>query len=53
MLNGYWVSMYNYLVEFSVKEGATLRNSAIFGLGVLMEKSPFEIVTMETIGAWV
>lgn len=53
VLKDYWVSMYNYLAEFSCKEGAQLRNSAIFGFGVLAEKSPNEIVTMNTILAWI
>lgn len=53
MLSEYWGNIYNYLSTYSLKPETELRNSAIFGIGVIAEKTPMEYVNLPLISSWV
>lgn len=52
-LLSYWGLIVGRLTSFCLKQDADLRNAAIFGVGVLVEKIPFEYVSQENIDMWI
>lgn len=47
-----WNNFYNLLSKYALSTNDYVRNSAVYGLGVLFEKSPVDLVTENDIIGW-
>ena len=52
IFSAFWANFESTFRNFAMNSNALIRNSAVYSLGVMIEKTPSQIVTYDMIGGW-